>query len=158
MNENISFTDYASGIQLPYCSKLSINWKNDNDLTIFRNDIIVILWRSFVSLVKFSYWSKFPFNITTGSGFMTIFSFQFSSMSSKSGNRNTPVWVLPNIWRLTRVRDIRFGKNVCNKMLLNDAKCWGYSFYYFWVIKGKTGGKITHPPPRLRLKKKGIYP
>ena len=103
MNENISFTDYVSGIQLPYCSKLSINWKNDNDLTIFRNDIIVILWRSFVSLVKFSYWSKFPFNITTGSGFMTIFSFQFSSMSSKSGNRNNPVWVLPNIWRLTRV-------------------------------------------------------
>ena len=123
MNENISFTDYTSGIQLPYCSKLSRNWKNDNDLTIFRNYIIVILWCSFHSLVKFSYWSKFPFNIITGSGFMTIFSFQFSSMSSKSGNRNNPVWVLPNIWRLTRVRDIRFGKNVSHKMLLNDAKC-----------------------------------
>ena len=91
MNENISFADYASGIQLPYCSKLSINWKNDNDLTIFRNDIIVVLSRSFVSLVKFSYWSKFPFNIVTGSGFMMIFSFQFSSVSSKFGNRNNPV-------------------------------------------------------------------
>ena len=29
-------------------------------------------------------------------------------------------------------------------MLLNPAKCQGYSFYHFWVIKGKpTGGKIT---------------
>ena len=29
-------------------------------------------------------------------------------------------------------------------MLLNAAKCQGYSFYGFWIIKGKpTGGKIT---------------
>ena len=40
-------------------------------------------------------------------------------------------------------------------MLLNSAKCQGYSFYRFWVIKGKpTGGKITPPlhPPRLGLR------
>ena len=36
--------------------------------------------------------------------------------------------------------------------MLNGAKCQGYSFCRFWVIKGKsTGGKITHPPPRLGL-------
>ena len=31
------------------------------------------------------------------------------------------------------------------RMLLNAAKCQGYSFYSFWVIKGKPagGGKIT---------------
>ena len=33
-----------------------------------------------------------------------------------------------------------------NKMLLNAAECQGYSFYPFWVIKGK-----PTPPPRLGL-------
>ena len=42
-------------------------------------------------------------------------------------------------------------------MLLNAAKCHGYCFYHFWVIKGKpTGGKgwgvkLPPPPPRLGL-------
>ena len=31
----------------------------------------------------------------------------------------------------------KFGTNVSNKMLLNAAKYQGYSFYRFWVIKGK---------------------
>ena len=30
-------------------------------------------------------------------------------------------------------------------MLLNAAKCQGYSFYHFWVIKGK-------PTPHIRVK------
>ena len=47
-------------------------------------------------------------------------------------------------------------------MLLNDAKCQGYSFYCFWVIEGKpTGGggvgKITLPLPHLlRLRLMGV--
>ena len=53
---------------------------------------------------------------------------------------NTPVWVFPNIWRLGWVMDTKFGKNVSNKMLLNVAKLQGYSFYGFWVIKGKLTG------------------
>ena len=36
-------------------------------------------------------------------------------------------------------------------MLLNAAKCQGYSFYRFWVMKRKPtgggGGKIPPPPP-----------
>ena len=63
-----------SGIQPPDCSKLAKNPKNDNDVTIFRHDVNVkFFWRCFVSLVKFSYWSKFHVNIITGSGIMTIF-------------------------------------------------------------------------------------
>ena len=42
INENISFTDYASGIRVG--SKLTINWKNGSDVTIFRYDIIVIFF------------------------------------------------------------------------------------------------------------------
>ena len=60
--------------------------------------------------------------------------------------------LLPNIWRLGWVKNTKFGRNVSNKMLLNSAKCQGYSFYRFWVINGETtGGKITPPPTRLGL-------
>ena len=55
-------------------NRMARNPKNDNDVTIFRVDVNVkIFWRCFVSLVKFSYWSKFHVNFITGSGIMTIF-------------------------------------------------------------------------------------
>ena len=50
--------------------------------------------------------------------------------------------------------DTKFGTNVSNRMLLNAAKFQGYSFYCFWVIKGKPtggGGKITPSPPKKKL-------
>ena len=129
-----------SGIRPSVCSKLAENPKNDNDVTIFRQDVNVkFLWRCFVSLVKFSYWSKFHVNIITGSGIMTIFFYKGLTRNLEIGN--TPVWVLPNIWRLGRVMDTKFGTNVSNRMLLNAAKFQGYSFYRFWVIKGKPTGE-----------------
>ena len=96
-------------------------------------------WRYFVSLVKFSYWSKFHVNIMTSSGIMTIFFYKGLTRNPEIGN--TFVWVLPNIWRLGRVMDTKFGTNVSIRMLLNAAKFQGYSLYRFWVIKRKpTGG------------------
>ena len=35
------FTGYASGTWLSDCSKLTLNWQNDNDVTICRHDVIV---------------------------------------------------------------------------------------------------------------------
>ena len=71
-------------------------------------------------------------------------------MLKKGLNRNsvigiTPVWILPNIWRLAQVKNSRLGANVSNDMFLIDGKCQAYSFYRFWIIKGKlTGdGNIT---------------
>ena len=56
--------------------------------------------------------------------------------------KNTPVWVLPNIWKLGQVRNAKFDTKVYNKILPNAEKCQGYSFYRFWVIKEKpTGGE-----------------
>ena len=37
---NVSFTDYASRIRLSDCSKLTINRKNNNDVTICKRDVI----------------------------------------------------------------------------------------------------------------------
>ena len=111
----------------------------------------IFFWRCFVSLVKFSYWSKFHVNIITGSGIMTIF-FQ-KGLTRNPEIRYTPLRVLLMIWRLGQVMDTKFGINVSNKMLLNAAKCQGYSRYRFWVIQGKpTGGGEVKLPQRLGLK------
>ena len=112
---------------------------------------LIFFWRFFVSLIRFSYWSKFHFNINTVSGIMTIFFYKGLTRNPEIGN--TSVWVLPNIWRLVRVMDTKFGTNVSNRMLLNAAKFQGYSFYRFWVFKGKPtgGGKITNPLNQIRV-------
>ena len=143
-----------SGIRPPDCSKLAKNPKNDNDVTIFRHDVNVkFFWRCFVSLVKFSYWSKFHVNIITGSGIITIFFYK--GLTRNPEIRNNPVWVLPYTWRLELVMDTKIGTILSNRILLNAAKFQGYSFYRFWVIKGKPtrgGGKTTLPPTQIRVK------
>ena len=96
----------------------------------------IFFWPRFVSPVRFSYWSKFHVNIITGSWVVTIFNFLHRGLT-----RNTHVWVLPNIWRLGRVKDIKFGTKVSSEILLNAKECQGYIFYRFWVIKGKPIGK-----------------
>ena len=149
--KKIRFTACASGIRLPDCSKLARNWKNDNDVTVFWYDVIISFFtRCFVSIVKFSHWSKFHVNIITGSEVITIFFYKGLNRNLEIGN--TLFWVLPNIWRLLQVTDTKFDKNVSNKMLLNATKRQGNSFYRFWVIKGKpTGERGNYPPPPPRL-------
>ena len=114
-------------------------------------------WRCFVSLMKFSYWSKFHVNIIIGSGVMTIFFYKGLTRNAEIGN--TPIWVLSNIWRLGQVGDTKFGANVSNKMSLNAAKYKGHIFYRFWVIKGKSRGRVKlppPPPPRLGLRARKV--
>ena len=60
-NGNITFTDYTSGIWHPFCSKLVVNWKNSNDVTIFLHDVIL----TFLCFFVFSI-------LVTGPGFMSI--------------------------------------------------------------------------------------
>ena len=130
VNENVSITDHASGIRLPNWSKFAINWKNDSDIRRHCQ----VFWRCHVSLVIFSYWSKFYVNIVSGSGVLTTFVCKRLTRDPKIGN--TFVWVFLNIRRLGRVRDTKCDINVSNKKLLNPSKCQGYSSYRFWIIKG----------------------
>ena len=78
---------------------------------------------------------------------MTIYFYKRLTRDPEIGN--TPVWVLPNILRLGRVKDTKFGMDVSNKILLNATKSQEHSFYNVWVIKEKpTGGvKLPLPPP-----------
>ena len=103
-------------------------------------------WYCFVSLVKFSYWSKFLVIIITGSAVITI-SF-YKGLTRNPEIRNTLVWVLPNIWRLGQGRNTKFGTSISNKMLMYAAKCQGCSSFRLWVIKGKPteGVKLPSPP------------
>ena len=136
-----------SGIRSPYCSKLAKNPKKDNDITCSWHDFNVnFFWSCFVFLVKFSYWSKFHVNISTGSGIMKIFFYKGLTRNPEIGN--TPVRIFPNIWRLGWVMDT----NVSNRMFLNAAKFHGYSFYRSWVIKGNPTGKFTPPPPPTQIR------
>ena len=82
----------------------------------------------------FSYWSKFPVNIITGSGVMAIVFYK--GLTRNPEIRKTQVCVLPNIWRLERVRDTKIGANVSNEILM------GYSSYRFWFIKRKLTGEV----------------
>ena len=120
-------------------SRIAISWKDD------KMSSSIFLKLLSISLVKFSYWSKFLVNIITGSGVMAILIYK-ELKSQIIGN--IPIWVLPNNWRLKQVRNTKFGTNVSKKMLLNAAKCQGYTFYHFWVIKEKptVESKITLTP------------
>ena len=133
----------------PNCSKIQ---KMSMTSQLSRHDVIgKCFWRGSVSLVKFSYCSKFHVNVVTGSGILTIFFYKGLTRSPEIGN--TPVWVFPNFGRLGRVMDTKFGTNISNRISLNDAKSQGYSFYCFWVIKGKPteGGNITSHPTQIRV-------
>ena len=78
----------GSGIQVPDCSKLAVNWKNGNDVRIFRHDVVNFL-RRFLSFVKLSYWFIFHVNIITRSGVMTNSFYKGLTRNPEIGN--TPV-------------------------------------------------------------------
>ena len=134
-----------SGIRYLDCSNLAKNQKNRNDVTIFWHDVII----GFSDVVLF-----LLSNLVTGPSFMSISSlvlklWQFcKGLTRNSEIRNTPIWVLPNTRRLEQVMDTKFCTNVSNRISLNAANFQGYSFYRFWVIKGKpTRGDVKFPPP-----------
>ena len=133
-----------SGIQLPNCSKLVINWKNDNDVTICWHDVIVKFFWCFVSLVKFNYWSKFHVNVITGSGVITIFFYKGLTRNVEIGN--IAIWVLPNIWRLVQERDTKFGTNVSNKCywMLQNAKVTAFTISEL-LRENRQGVRVIFP-------------
>ena len=119
--------------------RIALNWPEIGKMTMtsqFANMMPSSVFFDVLFLLsKFSYWSKFHVNIITGSGDMTIYFYKGLTRNPEIGN--TPVWVLPNNSRLGRVTNTKISTHVSNEMLLNTAKCQGYSFYRFWDIKGK---------------------
>ena len=118
------------------CSMLAVNWKNENDVTVFWYGVIV----NFLDVALFLFSS-----LVTCPRFMSILSlvlelWQFLFIRDWPEIGNSPVWVLSNFWRLAQVNNTKFGTIDFNKILLIAARYQGYNFYRSWVNKGKPTG------------------
>ena len=142
-------------------SQIARNWSQIGKMTITSQFSNMTSSSIFLTLFCLScqvcYWSKFHVNIITGSGVMTIFFYNWLSRNPEI--RNTPIWVLPNIWRLGQFRDAKFDTNVSNKMLLGCCKIPGF-LLPFLSYKRKTnewGGGFTPCPTPSTLGLKGSF-
>ena len=148
-----------SRIRLLDYSKLAINLKNDNDFTMFWHDSILnfFFWCCFVSLFKYSHWSKFHvniINIITGSGVMTIFFYK--GLTRNPEIENTPVWVLPNMWRMGWIRDTKFGMSLMKcYWKLQNARVTASTI--FESRQTQQDGKTSPPPPDTHKQLSVIY-
>ena len=66
---------------------------------------------------------------------------------------NIPIWVAPSICWLGQVRDTNLAQIISNKMLVNNAKCQGYSFPSLREDQqgGKGGGVKLTPATQIRV-------
>ena len=125
--------------------QIAPNWPYIETMTSTSQLTNIIFYSEFLGLifflVKLSYWVKFYINIITSSEVMTMFFYKGLIWNPEI--RNTSVWVFPNVWRLGTLGIPNQRTNISNEMLPKAAKCQGYSFYGFWIIKRK----FLHPPP-----------
>ena len=142
-----------SGLWLPDSSKLAVNCKNSNDVTIFQHDGIANFFDVFLFLLSsLDYWPKFHVNIITGFGDMTISFYKGLTRNPEIGN--TLVWVLsisrdwskqgiPNLARTSLIK--------CYSMLQNVRVI---AFAVSELLReNQLAGKLTpSPPPRSMLK------
>ena len=145
-NTRISASEIYN-LQLNFGLYLAVNWKNNTDVTIFRRDVIVkLFWRCFVSLVKFSYWSKFHINIITGSGVMTIFFYK--GVTRHSEIRNTPVWVFPNSedWGELRILTLEPMSLIKCYWMLQNARVTAFTAVSE-LLRENQQGRNYHPHP-----------
>ena len=145
INGNVRITDHLSKIWLPDCSKLVINWKDVADIMS-----LSFFWRF---LFYLSSLVTVPSFMSISLLVLELWLFLFiKGLTRNPGIGNMLVWVFSNIWRLERVRDIKFDRKASKEKLFNAAKCH-YSFYLFWVNKGKpNAGEVKIMPSILGLK------
>ena len=106
----------------------------------------IFFWHCLVSLVMFSYWSKFH---SISWLVLELWQFSFIKHWPKLWKLETPLskfFPISGDWGELEIPNLA-QLSLMNVKSLDVAKCQGYSFYRFWVIKGKsTGSKITLPP------------
>ena len=112
--------------------------------------IVNFFWRCFVSLIKFSDWSKFHVNIISGSAVMTIFFYKRLTRNSEIGN--TPVWVLPNTgdWGKLGIPNLARMSLIKYYWMLQNARVTAFTVSEL-LRENQQGGKIT-APTRIRVK------
>ena len=111
-------------------------------------------WRFFVSLNKFSYWSKWNVNIITDSGVMTIFFHKGLTRNLKIEKKKAEFCLISSDWGKLEIPNLPWMSMIMLIMLLNVGEFQVYSHYRFWVIKEKPTTwqiKLTTPPTRLGI-------
>ena len=122
-----------------YCSNMTINQENNNGVIICQHEVnMKFFWRCCISFVKFNY--QFKFHVNTAVGSESYENFVNEGLIRNLEIGNSPIWVLPSIWRLWQVGNTNFGTNISNEKTLNAAKCQINSFNWFLIIKGKSIG------------------
>ena len=92
--------------------------------------------------------------MTSTSNFFNVVLFLLSSLVTGPNFMSISSLVL-ELWQFSFIREnTKFRTNVSNRMGLNAWKFQYYSFYHFWVIKGKPTGGLKLPPPTLGLMNK----
>ena len=136
-----------SGIRPPDCSKLAKNPKNDNDVTIFRHDFIVnFFWRCFVSLVTFSYWSKFHVNIITGSGIITIFFYKGLTRIRKSEIPPSEFCPISGGWDKLWIPQLAQMPPIKYYWMLQNSRVPALTVFEL-LRENQLGGGVKLPPP-----------
>ena len=107
--------------------------------------IFFFFWRFFVSLMEFSYWFRF---MSISSLVLELWQFSFIGDWPEIRNSEIPpseFCLISGDWGKLRI--LNFLRISTNKMLLNAAKCQGYSLYRFWVLEEKPTVGVNLPPP-----------
>ena len=130
-------------------SHKSKKWQWRNNLLTWRQHHI--FWRCFVSLVTFSYSSKFHVNIITGSGV-----WQFSLIGDWPGIRKLEITPsefcpIPGDWSELGIPNLARSSLIKYYWMLPNARV-KVKFYFYWVIKGNPIGGVKLPPTQIRFK------
>ena len=138
-------------VRPPDCCKLAKNPKYDNDVTILRYGVIVkIFWHCFVSLVTFSYWSKFHVNIITGHGIKTIFFYKGLTRNWEIGN-NPAFCPISGDWgKLWILNLARISAIDCYWMLQN-SRVTAYTDFEL-LRENQLGRLVTHEATHIYTK------
>ena len=114
---------------------------------------LFFFWCVLLTPVNFSYWPKFRVNIITDFRVMAISFYKGLIRNTEIGY--APFWVLPNIWRLGQVKNIKIGMNIFNKMLLNVVKCRVIAFTVSHLLKENQQGK--NALIQISVKKRNVF-
>ena len=139
-----------SGIRLPDCSKLAMNWKNDNDVTVFRHDVIV----NFFDVVLFLLWI-----LVIGPSFMSISSlvlelWQFYFIRDwpeiwKSEIPPSEFWPIFGDWGKLWIPNLARMSLIKSYQMLQDARV--SAFTVSELLREKQQG-VKLPPTQIRVK------
>ena len=134
---------YASGIRLPDCSKLVVNWKNDNDVTIFEMksssnffDFVSFLLSSLVTDPSF---------MSISSLVLELWQFLFirdSPEIQKSEKTSSEFCPIPGDWDVWRIPNLAQTSLIKCYWIVQNVRVTAFTVSEL-LRKNQQGGKIT---------------